>query len=80
MSTYRYRLGCAVPEYKMANDLADGVRLFDSDAFIHIKESNEDNYWDLVALFNLNGGMVQYLLVNKLFAPSVTKVGGRQLR
>jgi hypothetical protein len=79
VATYQYKLGCAVPQFDSAQQLAKALRVFDEEAFIHIKESNDDEYWDLIALFNLDGGMVQYLMVNKLFTNSVADVGGREL-
>ena len=61
MSSFSYRLGCAVPSYDNAQALAEGIRLFDEDAFVHIKESQDDDFWEIIALFNLvNGGKLQF--------------------
>jgi hypothetical protein len=77
---YKFKLGCAVPEYEFAQALADGVRLFDQKAFVHIKESQEDDFWELTALFNLTGqGPIQFAIVGTLFENSVRDVGGRKL-
>ncbi len=79
MVNYRYRLGCAVPEYQIATALVSGVRLFDEDAFIHIKESQDDDYWDVVALFNLTGGIGQFHVLQHLFNNAVASAGGREI-
>jgi len=79
MASYRYRLGCAVPEYGMATALVLGVRLFDKEAFIHIKESQDDDYWDVVAMFNLTGEANQFAVLQHLFNNAVVSVGGREI-
>ena len=79
MANYRYRLGCAVPEYEMATALVHGVRLFDADAFVHIKDSRDDDYWDIVAMFNLSGGAGQFAVLQHLFNNAVVSVGGREI-
>ena len=80
MSSFSYRLGCAVPSYDNAQALADGIRLFDEDAFVHIKESQDEDFWEIIALFNLaNGGKLQFAIIAMLFANSVKEIGGREL-
>ncbi|MBO92363.1 MAG: hypothetical protein CMM27_10655 [Rhodospirillaceae bacterium] len=80
MSSFSYRLGCAVPSYDNAQALAEGIRLFDEDAFVHIKESQDDDFWEIIALFNLvNGGKLQFAIISLLFANSVKEIGGREL-
>jgi hypothetical protein len=78
-AAYRYRLGCAVPLLETAQDLALGIRLFDKEAHVHIKESAEDDFWDIVALFNLDGGKAAFGMLSLLFTNAVEQVGGREL-
>ena len=78
-AAYRYLLRCAVPLIETAQDLALGIRLFDKDAHVHIKESAEDDFWDIVALFNLDGGKAAFGMLSLLFSNAVEQVGGRQL-
>jgi len=78
--SFRYRLACAVPAYDMADALAKGVRLFDSEAFVHIKESQEDDFWEIVCLFSLQKGTSeQFAVMTTLFNNAVREVGGREL-
>ncbi len=63
----------------MATALVHGVRLFDADAFVHIKESRDDDYWDIVAMFNLSGGAGQFAVLQHLFNNAVVSVGGREI-
>lgn len=80
MGSYQFRLGCAVPTYENAAALVEGIRLFDEDAFAHIKESQDDDFWEVIALFNLaSGGTLQFAIINLLFSNSVEELGGRQL-
>lgn len=84
MSSFHFRLACAVPAYEQAEALATGIRLFDEQAFVHIKEAQEDDFWELVALFNLAGGQgalgrIQFSMISSLFVNSVAEVGGRKL-
>jgi len=78
--SFRYRLACAVPSYDMAEALAQGVRLFDNEAFVHIKESQEDDFWEIICLFNLKrGSPEQFNVMTVLFNNAVEEVGGREL-
>ena len=78
--SFRYRLACAVPSYDMADALAKGVRLFDREAFVHIKEAQEDDFWEIVCLFNLTrGAPEQFNVMSVLFTNAVEEVGGREL-
>ncbi len=78
--SFRYRLSCAVPAYEMADALAKGVRLFDNAAFVHIKESQDDDFWEIVCLFNLKRGTPeQFAVMSLLFTNAVQEVGGREL-
>ena len=78
--SFRYRLACAVPAYDMADALAKGVRLFDNEAFVHIKESQDDDFWEIVCLFNLSrGSPEQFAVMTTLFTNAVEEVGGREL-
>ena len=80
MSSFQFKLGCAVPSYDNAQALAEGIRLFDEDAFVHIKESQDDDFWEIVALFNLaNGGQLQFGIISMLFSNSVKEIGVREL-
>ena len=64
----------------MADALAKGVRLFDSEAFVHIKESQEDDFWEIVCLFSLQKGTSeQFAVMTTLFNNAVREVGGREL-
>ena len=78
--SFRYRLACAVPSYDMAEALAQGVRLFDNEAFVHIKESQEDDFWEIICLFNLKrGSPEQFNVMTVLFNNAVEEVVGREL-
>lgn len=78
---FKFKLACAVPEYEFAQALAEGVRLFDDEAFVHIKESQDDDFWELNAYFNLyDQGPLQYAIIGTLFENSVKEVGGRKLQ
>ena len=78
--SFRYRLSCAVPAYDMADALAKGVRLFDNQAFVHIKEAQEDDFWEIICLFNLKrGSPEQFNVMTVLFNNAVEEVGGREL-
>ena len=73
-------MSCAVPEYEFAQALAEGVRVFDDEAFVHIKESQDDDFWELNAYFILlDQGPLQYAIIGTLFENSVREVGGRKL-
>jgi hypothetical protein len=64
----------------MAEALAQGVRLFDNEAFVHIKESQEDDFWEIICLFNLKrGSPEQFNVMTVLFNNAVEEVGGREL-
>jgi len=78
--SFRYRLACAVPAYDMADALARGVRLFDDEAFVHIKEAQDDDFWEIVCLFNMmKGTPEQFAVMTLLFNNAVEEVGGREL-
>ena len=78
--SFRYRLAGAVPAYDMADALAKGVRLFDDEAFVHIKEAQDDDFWEIVCLFNLKrGSSEQFAVMTVLFNNAVQEVGGREL-
>ena len=77
--SFRYRLAAAIPTYELAQSLAEGIRLFDDEAFVHIKESNDDALWDIHALFNLPGGDAQYTVLRLLFVNAVDECGGREI-
>jgi hypothetical protein len=64
----------------MADALAKGVRLFDDEAFVHIKEAQEDDFWEIICLFNLkHGSPEQFNVMSVLFTNAVQEVGGREL-
>lgn len=77
--SFRFRLAASIPSYDLAQSLAEGVRLFDDEAFVHIKESHEDTFWDIHAMFNLSGGDAQYLVLRLLFENAVDECGGREI-
>jgi hypothetical protein len=78
--SYKYRLACAVPDYTMADALAKGVRLFDNEAFVHIKEAQDDDFWEIICLFSLQRGTPeQFSVMTTLFNNAVAEVGGREL-
>ena len=84
MTSFHFRLACAVPTYEVAEALATGVRLFDEKAFVHIKEAQEDDFWEVQVLFNLTGGQgaagrLQFAMISALFSNSGNEVGGRKL-
>ena len=76
---FQFQLSAAVPTFEYATTLAEGLRLFDKEAFIHIMESNEGMTWDIVAMFNLKGGQPQFTMVHSLFTNAVTSCGGKNL-
>ncbi len=64
----------------MADALAKGVRLFDDEAYVHIKEAQADDFWEIVCLFNLNRGSPdQFNVMSVLFTNAVEEAGGREL-
>lgn len=78
--TFKFKLGCAVPKYEYAQALADGIRLFDEDAYVHIKESQEDDFYEFIAQFNLEDKTgLEAFMIGSIFEKSVIQVGGRKL-
>jgi len=77
---FNFKLGCEVPEYEFAKILADGIKQFDDEAEIHIKESQTDDFWELTAHFFLESktGLEAYV-IGTIFEKSVAQVGGRRL-
>ena len=77
---FNFKLGCEVPKHEYALILAQGIREFDEEAEIHIKESQKDDFWELTANFYLEGntGLEAYV-VGSIFEKSVAQVGGRTL-
>jgi hypothetical protein len=64
----------------MADALAKGVRLFDNEAFVHIKEAQDDDFWEIICLFSLQRGTPeQFSVMTTLFNNAVAEVGGREL-
>jgi hypothetical protein len=64
----------------MAGALAAGVRLFDDEAFVHVKEAQDDDFWEVVCMFNLErGNSEQFAVMTLLFNNAVEEVGGREL-
>ena len=78
--SFNFKLACEVPKHEYALILAEGIREFDEEADIHIKESQGDDYWELSANFYLEQkiGIEAYVVAN-MFEKSVLEVGGRPL-
>ena len=78
--SFKFKIGCAVPKYEYAAALAEGIRLFDEDAYVHIKESQEDDFYEFIAQFNLDDKTgLEALMIGSIFEKSVIQVGGRKL-
>lgn len=61
----------------MGLELAKGIRLFDSEAHIAIREGqNVDGDFIFQAQFNLEHGKIRYKDLQKMFRNSVERVGG----
>jgi|TARA_B100000902_G_scaffold396509_1_gene457700 hypothetical protein len=73
---FQFKETAEVPAYDFAASLAQGIRLFDPDALVHIKESTESMMWDISVMFNLNGGNAEYVMIHKLFSNAVASCGG----
>jgi hypothetical protein len=73
----RFRLSAQVPKYEMASELAKGIRLFDSEASIAIREGRSVNCdWLFDASFDLNNNELRYRDLKVMFKNSVEAVGG----
>tara|TARA_R100000278_G_C5362699_1_gene126010 strand:- start:131 stop:382 length:252 start_codon:yes stop_codon:yes gene_type:complete len=73
---FRFKEAAEVPSYAFAASLAKGMRLFDPDAVVHIKESTESMMWDISVMFNLRGGNNEYLMLRRIFSNAVESCGG----
>lgn len=61
----------------MAGELAKGIRLFDAEASIAIREGRGVNYaWLFDASFDLNNNELRYRDLRTMFKNSVEAVGG----
>ena len=76
----RFRLSARLPRYEMGLDLAKGIRLFDSEASILIREGqNVNGDWVFIAKFNLDSSRMRYEDLHTMFRNSVEAVGGALL-
>jgi hypothetical protein len=73
----RFRLSARLPKFEMGAELAKGIRLFDGDAKIVIREGqNVGGDFIFNAQFNLEHGKIRYKDLQKMFRNSVERVGG----
>ena len=82
MSTnnFNYRLACEVPEYSLAVALGEGIKVFDEEANLSIKESQVDDFWECTAQFNLEDKTaLEAYMIGAVFEKSVISVGGRKI-
>lgn len=73
----RFRLSAQLPKFEMGLELAKGIRLFDPDARISIREGqNVNGDFIFFAQFNLENSRIRYKDLQKMFRNSVERVGG----
>lgn len=76
----RLRLAATVPSYAVAAELAKGIRLFDKNAEIRIREGKQiDGHFRFNADFDLSGQMIRYSDLKLMFKNSVEASGGKLL-
>ena len=79
-NNFNYRLACEVPEYSLAVGLSEGIKVFDKEASITIKESQVDDFWEFTAQFNLEDkSALEAYMIGSVFEKSVIKIGGRRI-
>tara|TARA_B100000902_G_C27217451_1_gene867795 strand:- start:478 stop:729 length:252 start_codon:yes stop_codon:yes gene_type:complete len=79
-NNFNYRLRCEVPEYTLAVALSEGIKVFDEEASVTIKESQVDDFWEFTAQFNLEDkSALEAYMIGAVFEKSVIKVGGRKI-
>ena len=77
---FNYRLACEVPEYSLAVALTEGIKVFDEEASVTIKESQIDDFWELTAHFNLEDKTaLEAYMIGSVFEKSVLQIGGRKI-
>jgi hypothetical protein len=76
----RFRLSARLPKFEMALELSKGIRLFDKDAQILIREGkNMDGDFVFCADFDIRSAKVRYSDLEIMFKNSVERVGGALL-
>lgn len=76
----RLRLAANVPTYNVASELAKGIRLFDKNAVIKIREGKQaEGHFRFSAEFDLSGHMIRYSDLKLMFKNSVEASGGKLL-
>ena len=79
-TNFNYRLACEVPEYSLAVALGEGIKVFDEEANLSIKESQIDDFWEFTAQFNLEDKTaLEAYMIGAVFEKSVISVGGRKI-
>ena len=79
-NNFNYRLACEVPEYSLAVALGEGIKVFDEEANLSIKESQIDDFWEFTAQFNLEDKTaLEAYMIGAVFEKSVISVGGRKI-
>lgn len=76
----RLNLAAQIPSYEAAVELAKGIRLFDKNAIVAIREGkNCDALWEFRAQFSLDHAAIRYNDLRTLFKNSVESSGGKLL-
>ena len=69
-----------MPEYSLAVALGEGIKVFDEEANLSIKESQIDDFWEFTAQFNLEDKTaLEAYMIGAVFEKSVISVGGRKI-
>lgn len=76
----RLRLAATVPTYNLAAELAKGIRLFDKNAVIKIREGKQtDGHFRFTAEFEIVDQNIRYSDLKLMFKNSVEASGGKLL-